>query len=549
MIDFALASPFNQLAALLILAGVLGAAAAKLRQPLILAFICVGILAGRDFLNIVGPNETLVGVLSDLGIALLLFMVGLQLDLGLLRTMGPVAAAAGIIQIAATALLGAGIALLCGMLPQTAVFCGVALAFSSTIIVVKLLSDRRDIDSLHGRISLGILIVQDLAVIVAIVVIAGLAPAGTEEAAGGAAAQALGIAAKMACLIAATGLFIRYAARPLTQALGRSPELMMICALALAAMAAGLCHHLGFGRELGGLLAGIALASTPARNLIAARLLPLRDFLLLFFFVNLGAQMNLARLGEELGPGLALSAFVLLGKPLIIMFTVGGLGYRKRTAFMSAVTLGQVSEFSLVFTAMGVNAGLASQSTLEIITLVTLITIGISAYAVLYSGALFTFIDTHIGLIERRNPHREETFRKMERAARTPGPAAGEGPDSAPESTMAAPHDVLIFGLGRYGIAMARRFLHNGISVLGIDFDPQAIEHARAQGVPACYGDAADAEFAHFLPLEGIKVVVFAFQHHLTNPFSADSRASLARTLRAAGFSGRIVSTSHFHGD
>jgi Trk K+ transport system NAD-binding subunit len=95
---------------------------------------------------------------------------------------------------------------------------------------------------------------------------------------------------------------------------------------------------------------------------------------------------------------------------------------------------------------------------------------------------------------------------------------------------------------------MAQRFLHNGMSVLGIDFDPQAIQHARQAGISAYYGDASDAEFARFLPLEGTKVIVFAFQHHLTNPFAADSRASLARTLRAAGFSGRIVSTSHFRG-
>jgi Kef-type K+ transport system membrane component KefB len=519
MIDFIQASAFNQLAALLILAGALGAAAMKLKQPLIVAFICVGILAGPDFLDIVGPHETLVSVLADLGVALLLFMVGLQLDLGLLRALGPVAGIAGSIQIAATALLGSGLAALCGLPWMDALFCGVALAFSSTVIVVRLLTDRRAIDSLHGRIALGILIVQDLAVILAIVALAGAGRHGDET--------LIGLASKIALLAAATALFILYAAKPLTRRLGASQEMLMICALAFATSAAGLCHALGLGRELGGLLAGVALASTPARGVIAARLAPLRDFLLLFFFVSLGAQMNPMRLGGELGAGLALSAFVLAGKPLIILLAVAALGYRKRTSFMTAVTLGQVSEFSLVFTAMGVDAGLVRQDTLETVTFVTLVTIGLSAYAVAYSGSLFYLLDRHFGIYERRLARRGREGR-------------------SPDDLLKKPCDILVFGLGRYGVAMAQSFLRNGHSVLGIDFDPHAIARAASAGVPAYYGDATDADFPEHLPLAHVKAAVFAFQHHLSSPLDPDFRESLARALRAAGFRGRIVTTAHF---
>jgi Kef-type K+ transport system membrane component KefB len=526
MIDFAQASPFNQLAALLILAGMLGFAAMKLRQPLIVAFIATGIFAGRDFLNIVGPDETLIGALADLGVALLLFMVGLQLDLTLMRTMGPVATVTGSVAITAMTALGGGICLLFGMAPVAALFCGAALSLSSTIIVVKLLSDQRAIDSLHGRISLGILIVEDLAIIAAIVVVAGI---------GGAATDFTGIIMKMMILIAGTGLFIRYVANPLTRALGKQHEMMMIFSLALAATVSGLCEHWGLSRELGGLLAGIALASSPMRNMIAARLSPLRDFLLLFFFVSLGAQINPAQLSGAVLPGLALSALVLLGKPGIIMLTIGALGYRKRTAFMSAITLSQVSEFSLVFTAMGADMGFIGQQTLEVITFVTLVSIAISTYAVTYSAALFRFVDARIGLFEHKVPKRENVFRKIKS-----GSAA-----STAEEEMKQPHDVLIFGLGRYGLAMAKYFLHNKISVLGVDFDPRAISAADAEGVPAYYADAADAELPGIVPLGKVQIIIFAFQHHLTDPFAADSRESLARGLREAGFTGRIVSTSH----
>ncbi|MBU0859569.1 MAG: cation:proton antiporter, partial [Alphaproteobacteria bacterium] len=252
-------SPFSQLAALLMVASILGLAALRLKQPLIIAFIGTGLLVGPGGMGVATAGDPLLVTLSELGIALLLFMVGLKLDLGLIKRLGVIALIVGMGQVILTTVAGAALCLLFGFEPVAALFIGLCLAFSSTIIVVKILTDSRAIDSLYGRIALGVLIVQDFVVILAMVLVAG---AGEE---GGKIDPAVlgDIALRFAALAVATGLFMRFAARHLARLLARDSELMIIAALGLAAGLAALCHHMGLGRELGGLLAGIALASTP----------------------------------------------------------------------------------------------------------------------------------------------------------------------------------------------------------------------------------------------------------------------------------------------
>lgn len=315
-------------------------------------------------------------------------------------------------------------------------------------------------------------------------------------------------------------LFVRYVATPLTERLARAPELLVIFALALAAMVAAISDRVGLGKEVGGLLAGVALASTPYRETIAARLVPLRDFLLLFFFIALGAKLDLALLGAHVLPAIVFSAFVLIGKPVIIMAITGVMGYRKRTGFLSGLTVAQISEFSLIFAAMGVALGHLGDDALGLITLVGLVTIAVSTYLITYSQALYRLLEPLLGIFERN-------------ATRCEGAVAEGGVQ------------VIIFGLGRFGTAIGLRLHKRGVRVLGVDFNPQAVRRWRDLGLRAEFGDASDPEFVADLRLRVADWIVLTVPIHPTGLSLENARWTLIQLARAARFAGRIAAASH----
>ena len=507
---------FYEIAALLVLAAGAGLLGVVLRQPLVVSFIAVGILAGPSGLGIAQSGEA-IALLAELGIAVLLFLVGLKLDVNLIRSVGPVAVATGLGQVIFTALIGFAICLALGLDWLTSVYIAVALTFSSTIIVVKLLSDKGEVGALHGRIALGFLIVQDVVVVLAMVVLSSLGIGTAGE--GGALAIAQMALAGLG-VVAGVVLFARYLATPLVDRLGRSPELLVSFAIGLAAFLAALGDALGFGKELGGLLAGVALASTPYRDAISTRLTSLRDFLLLFFFIDLGAHLELGLLGASIGPAVALSAFVLIGNPLIVMAIMGVMGYRKRTGFLAGLTVAQISEFSLIFMAMGLSLGHVNEQAVGLVTLIGLVTIAVSVYMIVYSYRLYAVLAPVLRPFERRVPTREP----------------------AEETPMAThDHDVIVIGLGRYGGAIAQLLRDQGKRVLGVDFNPEAVRRWRAEGIDAVYGDVADPEFVASLPVAGLENVVCAVPEHDFGLVQADPRPGLIQTLRANGYRGPIA--------
>lgn len=344
-------SVFYEIAVLVLVAAVLGLIGQALRQPLVVAFIAAGILAGPDVLGLV-RSEDFIALLSQISIAVLLFLVGLKLDVNLVRSLGKVAVATGLGQVGFTAAFGFILCLVMGIDWLTALYIAVALTFSSTIIIVKLLSDKQEIDALHGKIALGFLIVQDIFVVLAMVVVSAIGLGGSEE--GGEGSLVFLMFGAVGMLAFVYG-FIRYLASPLLHLVARSSELLVIFAVGWAAGFAAVADWIGLGKELGGLLAGVSLASTPMRDAIGARLASLRDFLLLFFFLSLGAGLDLSTLGAQVGPAVVLSLFVLIGNPLIVLAIMGYMGYRKRTGFLAGLTVAQISEFSLIFMAMGMS--------------------------------------------------------------------------------------------------------------------------------------------------------------------------------------------------
>jgi Kef-type K+ transport system membrane component KefB len=513
VLEFILGNVFYEVALLLLVAAAMGAAALALKQPLIVAFIAVGILVGPAGLGWVRSHDQ-IDLLATLGISLLLFVVGLKLDLHLIRSLGRVALATGLGQVVFTSVIGYAIALMLGMDHIPAIYVAVALTFSSTIIIVKLLSDKREIDALHGRIAVGFLIVQDIVVVLAMITLSAL---GVATAGGTFAGDIALVIVKGLAMLAATGLLMRYVLPVLMHRLARSGELLVLFGIAWAVVFAAVGDLLGFSKEVGAFLAGVSIASTPYREALSTRLTSLRDFLLLFFFISLGAQVEVRLLDAQILPAVVLSLFVLIGNPLIVMVIMGVMGYRKRTGFLAGLTVAQISEFSLVFAALGLSLGHIGTDTLGLITLVGLVTIGLSTYLILYSHRLYEWLAPSLGSFERRVPHREQ---KLE--------GVGSG----------MRHDVILFGLGRFGENVARGLREQGTGVLGVDFDPQAVTRWRADGRAAQYGDAEDPEFPSTLPLAGARWVVSTIPDREIN-------LALMQALRGHGYTGRFALTAH----
>jgi Kef-type K+ transport system membrane component KefB len=504
-------SIYHEFALLLMVSAVIGAIAVRLRQPLLVAYIVVGIVVGPAVFGWVGAHDQ-IDLLAQIGITVLLFVVGLKLDLKHIRHIGPVALATGLGQLSFTILFGFFIILALGKGWMEALYVAVALTFSSTIIIVKLLSDKRELDSLHGRIAVGFLIVQDLAVVIAMMVMSGLGGMGEEGVSG----MTLALTLLARLLGAALLLFVlmRYVLPRIVDTLARSQELLLIFAIAWGTALAALGEFAGFSKEAGAFIAGFSLASTAYREAISARLTSIRDFLLLFFFIDLGAKLDFSTLGGEIGSSIVLSLFVLIGNPLIVMAIMGYMGYRKRTGFLAGLTVAQISEFSIVFVAMGISLGHVGPNALGLTTLVGLITIALSSYMILYSHRLYAWLAPWLGVFERRHPFRELAVEHAH--------CDGVRPD------------VAIFGLGRYGSRLAHSLRQQGIQVLGVDFDPEVIRAQQRLGLDARFGDGEAPDYVESLLLKDVPWVVS------TLPDRASNHA-LLNALKEHHYSGQIA--------
>ncbi len=475
---------FYEIAAILGLATVLGVMGQKLRQPLIIMFLASGILAGPAGLGIIQSYDQ-IDLLAKVGIAVLLFIVGLKLDLHLIRTTGPVALATGLGQIIFTSVVGFALSLALGITPMNAAYVAVALTFSSTIIIVKLLSDKNEIDSLHGQIAIGFLIVQDIAAILALVALTTL---GSQiEGQHSPALDSILIVVKGVGMLVGVAFLMRYVLPKIVARLAHSQEILALFAISWAVFLGAAGDYLGFSKEVGAFLAGVSLANTGYRDRISARLTGLRDFLLLFFFIDLGARLDWSTVSAQLGSALVLSVFVLIGNPIIVMIIMGAMGYRRRTSFKAGLMVAQISEFSLIVAALGLTLGHITPETMGLITLVGVATICISTYMILYSEPLYRFLSSWLTIFERKQPYRETEANLLQDM-----PVV----------------DVILIGLGNYGSGLFNFLLTRNKTILGVDFDPAALDKWRSCGQSVLYGDIADPEIYSQLPLNRARWVV-----------------------------------------
>ena len=500
---------FAELAILLVITAFAGAVAVRLRQPVLIAYIIVGVLVGPAGFELVRAHDQ-IDLLAQIGVAVLLFLVGLKLDITHVRHIGPVALATGLGQLGFTILFGFLLILALGKGMMEAVYVAVALTFSSTIIIVKLLSDKRELDSLHGRIAVGFLIVQDIAVVLAMMAMSALR--GTADAAVWEVAGLLLARLSVAALL--MFMLMRYVLPGVVRSMARSQELLLVFAIAWGTGLAAMGEWAGFSKEAGAFLAGFSLASTYYREAIGARLTGIRDFLLLFFFIDLGAKLDFSTLGEELWPAAVLSAFVLIGNPLIVMAIMGYMGYRKRTGFLAGLTVAQISEFSIVFVAMGISLGHVGVQALGLTTLVGVVTITLSTYMILYSHNLYERLAPWLKPFERRHPYRELAVERHAHVIESP--------------------DVIIFGLGRFGEPLSQHLKGVGLSVLGVDFDPEVVRHLRRQNMAVIFGDGQDPDFLDNLPLERVPWVVSTLP-------DLESNRALLHALTQRRFGGGIA--------
>jgi Kef-type K+ transport system membrane component KefB len=501
---------FEQVAAVLGVCVAAGALAVLLRQPLIVGLIAAGIAVGPQALGLVEATSE-IELLAKIGISLLLFVVGLKLDVRLVSKLGPVALATGMGQVIFTSVVGFLIAIALGFDTVPAIYIAVALTFSSTIIIVKLLTDKRELDDLHGRIALGFLIVQDIVVVLAMIVITAVGDTGD----GDLATEFLGVVLRGIGLLVFVGLVGRYIAPRVTHLLARQAELLVLAAVAWAVLLAALSIVLGFSEEVGAFLAGMSLASTPYREAISGRLSTLRDFLLVFFFIELGTQFDLSTAMDQLGAALIFSVFVLVGNPIIVMIIMGFMGYRKRVSFKAGLTVAQISEFSLILVALGVAQGQVGSDIVGLVTAVGLITISASTYLILNSDAIYARLEPALRIFERRSPT--------------------GAPDLDDEKHEP---EFVVIGLGRFGSTVLQELWENGDEVLGVDFDPRSVQ-SEAWSVPVIFGDAEDPDLGEQLPLQKTRWVISTLRQQEAN-------LRIIQSLRHAGFQGRIaVSADH----
>ena len=501
-----------ELAIIVCLAAILGIVARIMKQPLILAYITTGVIIGliqrtTDLFD-PGGHETF-RLFSELGIMFLLFLIGLEMNYTSIKTVGKTSIIVGLGQIIFTFIFGFILSRVLGFALLHAAYISIALTFSSTIIVVKLLSDKKSLDSLYGKISVGFLLVQDFVVILMLIMLTGI-EAG-EGLIFGRLIQTsiIGIALFGTMLVLGRKIFPY-----LFRQIAKSQELLFLVSLAWVFGMVALINlvqrmtGISFSIEVAGFLAGLALANSSEHFQIANRIKPLRDFFVLIFFVILGSSIIFYDASNLVFPIIAMSLFVLVGNPLIVMIIMGlGLRYRKRTSFMAGITVAQISEFSLIFAALGFKLGHLTEEAVALIVAVGIITITTSTYMIIYSDKIFTFLSPFLSIFERKGAREDMAL-----------------------SDFSKP--IILIGYDRTGRSIASMLPKDKLLI--IDFNPDIIKELNESGYSCFYGDISDPLVFDNINFNQSEIVIS------TSP-NLEDNINLVMGMRLAGKSSKII--------
>jgi len=455
---------FAELGLIVLIATFFGIIFRHLKQPTILAYIFTGIVLGSSVLNVLQFNE-FITVFSELGIAFLLFLVGLNLDLRVLREIGKPSILVGAGQIIFTSFLGFIISNFMGFGLLEAIYIAIALSFSSTIIIVKLLGDKKELNSLYGKISIGVLLLQDFIAILVLLFISSLGE-GTSIS-----QIAIDFIVKGLAFFAVSFFVAKFLLTKMFDKSAESQELLFLSAISWCMLLTVFSKFLGLSFEIGAFVAGVSLASIPYSFEVSGKIKYLRDFFLVLFFVSLGSTIVVTSFNQVLVQALILSALVLIGNPLIVMVLMQFLGYRSKTSFLVGLTIAQISEFSLIVIALGLKVGHISSEIVSVITLTAVITITISTYYIIYSQKLYSLFGGVLKKLQRSNLM-----------------------DELPEKSPGKKINLIVVGFGKAGRIIFEALKIDKREVLLVDFDPFVIKELRSRGFNALYGDATDQE-------------------------------------------------------
>jgi len=471
------------LAALAVVAG-----ARTVRVPNIVAYIVAGLLLGPVF-GVLEASHT-IELISEFGIILLLFLVGLELSLDKIKEVGTTAFVAGGVQMGGTALGGGLLAGLFGYGGAESAAVAVAVMFSSTVVVVKLLEKKGDLGARYGQIAVGVLLVQDLVVVLVLTFVAGLA--GPDELVWADVAWGLGQAfVGMALLGSLIVGAARYVLPPAIQWISRMTEGLFIWSLFWCFLVVLGAEALHLSPELGAFLAGIALAQLPQCHELRHRVHPLVNVFVIVFFVSLGLQMELGAAFRQWPFALALAVFVMGAKPLLLAGILPQLGHGEETSVRTGLSLAQISEFSLIFGALALSSGLIDEALLSVITLVGLVTFALSSFLLLYSDRLYAAV----------KPYRPLAWV----GARQEAPAP---PDDGLEG------HVIVVGMNTLGRCIVDRLVAAGETVVAVDTDPQKLAPLEGRTV---HGNAIHEAVQDEMHLDAAKLLVSALSIEGTN--------------------------------
>ncbi|MGH7391655.1 MAG: cation:proton antiporter [Candidatus Rokuibacteriota bacterium] len=506
--------------ACIIAAAIFALLARLVQQPLILGYVLAGVVLGPHLGLGIVADEASIELISEIGLILLLFIIGLEISVPSLRRAGRSIVVTGLVQFPACFALAwltfGGLTSATGGLYDR-LYLAVALSLSSTLIVVKLLFDKLEMATLAGRLTLGILIFQDLWAIAFLALqpsLQALRPAPLI------ASLAAGVA-----LVATAVVLSRVALPPLFRAIARSHEAVLITALAWCFLVAGTAGRLGLSEEMGALIAGMVIAAFPYGVEVVARLSGVRDFFVTLFFVALGMKLA-APSPRLLAITAGLAAFVIVSRFVAVFPVSRLLRLDLRTAGVVAINLGQVSEFSLVIVTLGAGYGHVSRTLADLVLYALLVTAVLSTYGILFNHALASALGRALAALGLRpwgGPPRAES-----EAPPAPGP-----------------HDIFLLGVSREGLALLRHLdrAHPGMKqrIVAVDFNPETLEALTAQGVVCHYGDIANADTLRHAGIERAAVVVSSISDWFLK--GIDNRR-LLRQARGLAPSARIVVTA-----
>lgn len=458
---------------------------------MIVWYIIAGILLGPAMLWWLQHTEQ-AQIFSHIGVVLLLFMVWLGLNPSLVKELGTSSVIIWVWQVVFTSVIGVWIALLLWFTSIESIYIALALSFSSTIIIVKLLSDKGVMDELFGKVSLGMLIVQDIIAMLIVMTLSSLPAPGVEVVW---LSFVLVLLVKILLVAGVSYALSRYVLPKLLPLIANSQEFLLIFTIGRSLLFAASMELIGFSLEIGALLAGVTLASSPYRFEIASKLKSLRDFFIMIFFVFLGSQLQFAGIFDYLFPIIVFSLFVLIGNPLVIMSLMGYLWYQKKNSMMVWFTTAQISEFSFIL--MGIALAvwhITNTYIVSMITIIGLITIAGSSYYFAYSEQIYYSIKKYLSFFERRVPDAEKEF-----------------------SDQNEQYDIVVFGNHRTAHWIVDMLVKNNKNFIIVDYDPHVIKKLQSQWIPCKYGDAGDIDLLEELNLHKAKMIVSTIHDYESN--------------------------------